>query len=100
MAVQESWLISKGAVKVCGGDYDVVYSLGRLFYVVDKDFHTVNEIHTHRDRPNYGYLLAMRINPHHLRCRQVLFQPPSIAHEKANWYCDTCGITLDLASPE
>jgi hypothetical protein len=100
MAITEGWLKNKGAICICGGDWEVVYSLGNFFYEVDQTFRTVNRIISHKNQPNWLYLYNMITAPRHLLCRRPLFKNPYQGLDGHSWYCDCCGITLSLGVGE
>ena len=94
MAINEEWLKAKGAILVCRGDWEDTYALGSYFYVIDQTFKTLNRIISHWNNPGLSELHQIMVNPCHIRCKQVLYQPQILMGSDEPWFCDCCGISL------
>jgi hypothetical protein len=96
MAITEEWLQNKGAIRVCGGDWEIVYSLGTFFYEVDRTFKTVNRIIPHRYHGAWLHIYHKMTAPHHLVCRRTMF-PANVANgSQTMWECDHCWKVIPL----
>jgi hypothetical protein len=94
-AISEDWIKSKGALKLCVGDYETCYALNKHFFFVDQTSQKVFNIVPFRDNKHYFALYQYLTNPHHLACRQQLIRFID-SNGLYGWFCNQCAKEVSL----